>query len=209
MSDSTQVSRTHCEDTLRFTPLYIIKIFLDIKYENKNIVIPEVLLELVPGLEETLRNTLNKIDLIARGNPKEIIKYMSHDRFLCTEFGVINEYKKLREILFVDTQYTSSTVCDDLNTSSTVCDDLNTFLKLINHPTIINHDAVKDLIPIAPKIMLGCNHGSLNIFGSVFKYVLYLKIKDLSCWKKNEIVFHSVNILSPGLSLPDEIFFNY
>jgi len=71
------------DDSLRFTPLYVIRMMLDIKYgENSNMFIPEVLLEHKLGFEDLLHN-LRQIDAIAEsGDSERIIKCVTVPGYL-------------------------------------------------------------------------------------------------------------------------------
>jgi len=179
-------------DTSRFTPLYIIKMMLDIKYENKNIIIPEVLLELVSGLEEQLRRDLGKINFIAGSDPEKLIEYIKNNDLIIDEFAVSRGYAELRWVL----------LCSSC-ASNEICNDLSTFLAYVKHPLIINQDVIRDLIPVTPMIMFGCNYETRDILANIFRYMIYLKTKDSPCFGKNKIIFKSI------ASIPREIFFNY
>jgi len=196
MTDITTDRYLH-EDTSRFTPLYVTKMFLYILHQtHKNIIIPEVLLELVPDFEENLRHDLKEIDSIANsGNSTKIIKYMTRDGCIVNKICAGARYEKLFDILF------------GLRNSKCICNDLDSFMNCVTYSVIINGDIVRELIPVSPSILFGeCNMG--DALCSIFKYILYLKTKDMSCFKKNEIIFKSVKFFGTP-EIKSDIFFSY
>jgi len=178
-------------DTLRFTPLYVIRIFLDVLYcSNKNIIIQEALLEFDPSIEENLRQDLKKIDEIANsGDSEKIIKIVTDYFFLGNIFNVIRRYCKISLALF---EYDEKYICD-----------LDSFVKSMKFPYLVNHDVVKDLMPFNLRIMNG-EYYWWSILGCIFRYILYIKTKHLKLFDKNELYlvpcprYHSPVSMDPG-----------
>jgi len=144
-------------DSLRFTPLYVIQIFLDILYfSNENIVIPEALLESHPSIEENLRQDLRKIDEIADLEAVEqIIKFVTTSKSFMFRFKVACRYDKIFDALHgINEAYS-----DDLEIlEKNGCvnpNDLETFIKHFNNSNILNRDVLRDLLPFRFDIMIG------------------------------------------------------
>jgi len=156
-------------DPSRFTPLYVNQMFLNILYRrNKHIVIPEVFLEFVPELEKTLCRDLNKIKLIANsGDSKKIIKHITEKDLLINFLGASGRYNDVPKFLF-----------HDIPLAADVCNDLNDFMQQIKYPEIINCDAIRELLPATPKIMIG-DYDYYSVLSCIFRYILYTKTKDL------------------------------
>jgi len=165
---------------LRFTPLYVIQMFLEIKYgSNSCIFIPEALLESDPETENTLREHLRKIDIIANSDDSfEIIRCLIEENFMTKKFDTEKKYDQLTDTLM---EFRRGHGFD-------VCKNLNDFLECIQNPHVINCDVVKDLMPIKLEIMFGSYYW-ISILRNIFKYILYLKIKHLDLVSEIEIKF--------------------
>jgi len=180
-------------DTSRFTPLYIIQMFLDIlHYSNKNIIMPEVLLESHPSIEEKLREDLKEIDEIANsGNHDQIIKLMNTYCSLNTKFDVMSRYGVVIYLLF---GYAKENI-----------NDVGTFAS-IKFRHLVNQAVVKDLIPFNLDIMHG-DHYWTSIFNYIFTYILYVKTKHLCLFE------HSVMDFKPSIrrsnDMKNDYIFNY
>jgi len=181
-------------DTSRFTPFYVIKMFLDIlHYSNKNIIVPEVLLESGPTLEKVLRKDLEKINTIASsGDAQEIIKYVTTQTFSDTYNH--DRYCDLTNALFRTGQHY-------------VCFDLETFMKHIELPNIINQDVIKDYFPLRSYILCG-NFSWTSVLNCVFRYILYMKTKHLALFEECNINFRP-ETSDVACDMKDDFIFNY
>jgi len=154
-------------DPLRFTPLYVIRMLINFKYgKNSNIIIPEAFLEHRLGFEEDLRQDLKKIDAIAEsGDNDRIIECVKNAYFLMESIKMLSRYDNLYNSLFhhVSLDY--------------MCFELKTFMSSVKFPTIINHDFVRELLPISLNLLLIGNYGMIDIFDHIFRYILYAKTK--------------------------------
>jgi len=104
--------------------------YLAILYQkSKYIVIPEVLLEFVPGLEETLLFSLKEIDLIAKSDDFEhIINCVRRNQYTILGcFYVTKGYVELSNVLFHTNCY-----------SSIVYNNLDDFMAHSKYPVIMN-----------------------------------------------------------------------
>jgi len=165
-------SITQMSNLLRFTPLYVIRMLLDIKYgENSHIIIPEALLEHTPKFEEDLRQDLKKIDMIAEsGDTKLIIEYVKSYYSIMKDNNIYIRYASLYRSLFYDKKYE-------------VCENLEKLMQHVKIPNIINRDFVKDLIPINQYVFNGkCN--TIIVFDCIFRYILYTKTKHLNLFNE-------------------------
>jgi len=165
-------------NTSRFTPLYVVKMFLEILYyRHKNIILPQAFLESELNFEEDLHQDLKKIDMIASsGDSKKIIKLVRNDDLLLKELKTPAKYSittRLSPLL------RGHRIC--------LCHDLDTFMQYIETPQLINCDAVSDLIPIRSDIMRGDYYWQ-SVFSCVFRYILFVKVKHLNLFK-SEINF--------------------
>jgi len=183
-------------DLSRFTQLYVIKIFLDVLYRrNKHIVIPEVLLELVPELEEKLCQDLQKIDSIANsGDSKRIIQYVTND--------------SLHNILFLRYIELQKTLFEVTRHSTDKFDDLNSFMQRINNPVFINRDVIGDLLPASSVIILG-DYSWSSIFSCIFRYILYSKTKQLPFMNGINVDFSMASCSWYDAGEDSELIFNY
>jgi len=77
-------------NTSRFTPLYVTRMFIEmIYYSNKDLIIPDVLLECGPTYEDSLCQDLEEINEIANsGNTEKIIKHIRGTELLidCSKY---------------------------------------------------------------------------------------------------------------------------
>jgi len=169
----------HCEDTSRFTPLYIIRMFLEMRYyRNKHMFFPEVILESAPQIEEGLRQVLKKIDAITDAEPKEIIKHIKK-KYLIKFDNIYAFNTALRNVL------------SGYKTLPRISENLEEFLSYIDFPSVVNHDVMKDLLPIDTNIMEG-EYGRSSIFDCIFRYILYLKTKHLGLFNDIWINFKPI-----------------
>jgi len=154
---------TPMSNPLRFTPLYVIRMFLDIKYgANSNIFLPEAFLEYTPKFEEDLRQNLKNIDTIAEsGDSKLIIEYMTEQYYLTKNR---HEYYYMVDDLF------------DIPDNDYNCANLESFLSHVEIPNIINCDFVRDLIPVNVDILYG-NYCVLDVFDPCISLVLLIDSK--------------------------------
>jgi len=153
---------TLMSDTSRFTPLYVVRMFLDTKYcENNNIFIPEAFLEHSPEFEKKLCDNLKKIDEIAKScDSEKIIAYVIHsqtpeDLHECLRFNDLFYHPRCE-------LYTN----------------VESLMRHIKNPTIVNHDFIKDLIPVRAHILYG-EYGTDDVFTCIFRYIMYIKTKHL------------------------------
>jgi len=172
-------ARSLCDDTSRFTPLYVIKMFLDaLHFQNKNIIIPEALLECGNDFEENLRQDLKEIGVIADSNNREnLVKYVTEPYLLTNIFYIFRRYSELVRILF-----------GSRNCLSKDHKTLEDFMREVNFPTIINRDVVKDMMPVSSHIICGRYYWK-RIFCCIFRYILYTKTKHLGLFEQTTIDF--------------------
>jgi len=201
MSDLTN-NQSHLnsliEDTSRFTPLYVIQMFLEILYHQQgtHIIIPEGLLECGPEIEENLIQDLEKISVIAgSGDSKEISKHITQFRPFDMIFRIQTRYDALFQTLFCS------------NTSIAICGTFESFMSRMKHPNIINHDVLKDLIPVPSNIIHGAYEWD-TIFNGIFRYILYLKTKHLQLVNKDELYFRPMCFRHPD-PMTNDFIFNY
>jgi len=179
-------------DPLRFTPLHVIRMFLNIKYgENSNIIIPEALLEHKPGFEENLRQNLKNIDMVAEsGNSKQIIEYITdHYCLMENRSEYLNMLGNFFDIFDHD------------------CANLESFMRHVKIPNIINRDFVRDLVPVNARILYG-NYRVLDVFDYIFKYILYTKTKHLRLFSDDIVM--SLSLEHNGIGkIGKDFIFNY
>jgi len=184
-------------DTTRFTPLYIIQMFLDMRYYTKrNIIIPEAFLESDQGLEQKLRKCLKEINRIVDTNAKKNI----HALVMCED---ILKYR-----------IKAGTIYDDLHrrlfyTGNIATNGYN-FESCFKNTNIINRDVVKDLAPSNWYITRGDYIGD-SIFDCIFRYILYVKTKHLNIFNEAEIYFlpNRVFYFDSDVGMKRDFIFNY
>jgi len=177
MSDPTK-SQSPC-DTLRFTPLYVTRMFIEMCYYlNKNLIIPEALLECGPTFESSLLQDLEEINTVANsGDTVKIIQCLRYSYVLSKRFKIRRRYDDLCRALY-----------HFFGTHSHVCENVNDFLFHMNAPNIINCDIIKELVPIRLSIMFG-DYDWQSVFDCIFRYILYIKTKHLGLIETNELNF--------------------
>jgi len=186
------------EDTSRFTPLYVIRMFLEMKYyRNPHIIIPEAFLESDPTIEENLRRDLRNIDLIVEsGDLNKIFKCMTNRwSFITTNKTIEHDCHKL-SYAFQDFNFLSG--CSR--------ESVEFFLGQMNCPNIINCDVVRDLMPVNESIMNG-DYSIRSVFDCIFRYILYTKTKHLGIFNKTKLNFNPVALNQDMMS--DDFIFNY
>jgi len=185
-------------DTPRFTPLYVIRIFLDfLYYRNKNLVIPEAFLESDPTFEECLCQDLKEINEIANlGDSDQIIKFVTEIGSLHTIFNVERRYGKIYKILF------------KFHLSQTMVDDVESFMKNVRVPDVINCDILRDLMPAQTLIMYG-DHQWGEIFDCIFRYILYVKTKHLIIFDQAKLNFRPEKLVNHIDEMKNDHMFNF
>jgi len=186
-------------NTLRFTPLYVTQMFLKIKYGvHSCIFIPEVLMESDPDIEKNLHQDLKEIDILANSNDSnEIIKCLKEEYFMREKFNYFAQYEHMINVLI-----------GHRGSSFYSCKDLNDFLQHMSDPTIINHDSLKDLIPVKLDILTG-DYCWNSVFDCIFRYILYTKTKHLPFLEKTIVEFKLVNTYKISDRTMTPLFFNY
>jgi len=190
----------------RFTPLYVIKIFLDMLYhQNKNIVIPEALLECSSFVEEHLREDLRKIDSIANsGDVKKINTYLTSKYNITYDTEICTRYDTIYSVLFCGMER------DFYENAEYVYENAEDFMSDFKTPSVINYDVLKDLIPTRRFMMSGIYEWG-SIFDCIFKYILYTKTKHLCLFDQSKLCFKPL-FLSWCLyvdTMEDDFIFNY
>jgi len=191
--------RTNMSNTSRFTPLYVVRIFLDIlHYSHKNIIIPEALLESDPTIEKNLRNDLQKIDELANsGDSDQIIKFVVETVPMKNKLNdLLSRYSEMHSILF-------NYVGNDKH-----IDELDTFMSHVGVSHIINRDVVKDLMPVKIDILSG-EYFFHSIFICIFRYILYVKTKHLNLFEQTQINFTPKPTIYCSREMEHTFIFNY
>jgi len=184
-------------NTSRFTPLHVVRIFLDIMYyRNKNIIIQEAFLESNSEFEEYLCRDLKKIDEIANSDDqKQIIEFVKKCDLMMSRSNISQTYMQTMNVLF------------HFNCINTYCEDVESFLQCVKCPNIINHDAIKNFIPLNSYVMFGDHHWE-RILDCIFRYILYEKTKHLHIFEQVELNFRPGSD-SPIDEMKDNFIFNY
>jgi len=186
-------------DALRFTPLYVIQIFIDIPYySHKNIINSEALLESDPTIEENLRQDLKEIDEIANsGDFEQIIKFVTTAGSTISKPNVLcRRYNKMYTVLFYYVGNNKHIY------------DLDTFMKHVRMPHIINHEVVKDLRPVKIDILCG-EYYFESIFVFIFSYILYVKTKRLNLFEHTQINFTLIPTIYCSREMEHTFIFSY